>query len=564
MIPGTVKGLNQQGRAIYDLTLKLMEITSITDTTGVTEIGDFIYNYLQELKYFQEHPDYLRIVPLPDDKLKRKSIIAFVKGKKGNSPDTVVYLSHMDTVGIDDYGELKEWSCEPEKLMDCLVKQGLEGVPGEDLKSGNWLFGRGTADMKTGIAVELILLKEFSEKVTDLKGNILLVITVNEEGDSRGMLTVANSLVEFARKEELNLLGGINTDYTTECSDQQIEPDSINKRYIYTGSLGKAVQAVYIVGRPSHVGQVFQGFDVNLFLSNLTLRIGNNVDLADRFKGMITNPPVSLKQMDLKKDYNAQLPYEGFAYYNFMNFKKTTKELISLFKREVEVSLKEAFDKVNREHRKYCQLIGEEGNYLLCKPRVYTYSELMDIVRQKIADELIDEILEKRLTKSQKESRDLRVHSLELVRTLWELSGKEGPAAVVFLVPPYYPPQNPETGEQRFTNFFQELSKGINKIKNIHGYKIGIYPFFPYLSDASFCSYQEGKYSEKNLVENMPCWGKGWQIDINGIRQLNLPVANIGVYGKDAHKAMERVEVTYSMQTLPQIIKQITVELMDN
>jgi arginine utilization protein RocB len=102
MIPIAVEKLNQRGKEIYDLTLELMGIKSITGTGGVTEIGDFIYNYLQGWKYFQEHPEYLQLIPLPGDGLNRKNIMAFVKGEKGASPDTVVYLSHMDTVGIDD------------------------------------------------------------------------------------------------------------------------------------------------------------------------------------------------------------------------------------------------------------------------------------------------------------------------------------------------------------------------------------------------------------------------------------------------------------------------------
>jgi arginine utilization protein RocB len=82
--------------------------------------------------------------------------------------------------------------------------------------------------------------------------------------------------------------------------------------------------------------------------------------------------------------------------------------------------------------------------------------------------------------------------------------------------------------------------------------------FFPFLSDASYAAFQGTQEDEDTLKENMPYWGKGWKIDIDAVRELNLPVIDVGVHGKGAHKYLERVHIPYTMKVLPELIKKIT------
>jgi len=60
----------------------------------------------------------------------------------------------------------------------------------------------------------------------------------------------------------------------------------------------------------------------------------------------------------------------------------------------------------------------------------------------------------------------------------------------------------------------------------------------------------------------MPGWGKKYTLDIEDIRELILPVVNIGPYGKDAHKYTERVYMPYSFETVPRITYESIISLL--
>ena len=545
--------LINRGKKILDLTEKLINIESVSNTEGVIEIGNFLHDRLEEWSYYQKHPDHLLKLPLRNDPMNRFNLAALVKGDN-DCEKTVVYISHMDTVDIGEYRELKNLATQPYKLMEKLKSRNIDNEIKEELNSGEWLFGRGSADMKSGVAIELELLKEFSENTEDLEGNILVIITVNEEADSLGMLNIAKPLVELAKKENLKYIGGINTDYTTDETG-----NSPANRYVYRGTLGKIVPALYVIGKGSHVGDVFGGFDVNLLMSELTSRIDNNMELADKLNNRITDPPISLKQGDLKEEYNGQLPYEGFAYYNFLNFNRGPAEILNIFKEEVEDSIRSTLDWINGNFRVYKSYHTKQELELNLDIKCYTYQELLEIVKEKFIEEKVEAEIENVLSRVDEEGiKDLRIHSLEIIKRMWELSELEGPAAVVFLVPPFYPPQNPEIDDDKFEKFNNIAEETINNHEINNDYNMIVKDFFPFLSDASYAAFQGTQEDENTLKANMPYWGKGWKIDIDAVRKLNLPVVDVGVHGKGAHKYLERVHIPYTMKVLPELIKKIT------
>jgi len=548
------KGIDliNRGKNILDLTEKLINIQSVSNTEGVKKIGNFLHDRIEEWSYYQKHPDHLLKLPLRNDPMNRFNLAALVKGDN-DSKNTVVYISHMDTVDIGEYRDLKNLATQPYKLMEKLKSRNIDSDIKEELNSGEWLFGRGSADMKSGVAIELELLKEFSENTEDLEGNILVIITVNEEADSLGMLNIAKPLVELAKKENLKYIGGINTDYTTD----EIGNNPAN-RYVYRGTLGKIVPALYVVGKGSHVGDVYGGFDVNLLMSELTSRIDNNMELADKLNNRITDPPVSLKQGDLKEEYNGQLPYEGFAYYNFLNFNRGPAEILDVFREEVDDSIRSTLDWINGNFRVYKSYHTDQDLELNLDIKCYTYQELLDIVKDKFIEEKVEAEIENVLSQVDEEGiKDLRIHSLEIIKRMWELSELEGPAAIIFLVPPFYPPQNPEIDDEKFEKF-NNIAQETIKNHETNGYNIIVKDFFPFLSDASYAAFQGTQEDEDTLKENMPYWGKGWKIDIDAVRELNLPVVDVGVHGKGAHKYLERVHIPYTMKVLPELIKKIT------
>ncbi|WP_253286314.1 hypothetical protein [Streptococcus lutetiensis] len=70
--------------------------------------------------------------------MKRKNNFALLK--KSGTTKTVILHSHMDTVGIEDYGPLKTIANDPDTLIDFLKDYDNDPVVQEHAKSDDWLF----------------------------------------------------------------------------------------------------------------------------------------------------------------------------------------------------------------------------------------------------------------------------------------------------------------------------------------------------------------------------------------------------------------------------------------
>src|SRR5690606_4443571 len=110
----------------------------------------FILTWLGELDYFKANPELFGKYQLHNDPLDRSIIWGL---RKGRGPDTVILLHHHDVVDSFDYGVLKELAYRPEELIGQISQADINQDTKQDLDSGNWIFGRGTADMKAGAAI---------------------------------------------------------------------------------------------------------------------------------------------------------------------------------------------------------------------------------------------------------------------------------------------------------------------------------------------------------------------------------------------------------------------------
>ncbi len=85
---------------IKEILLKLVSIPSISETEGEVVIEEEIYDLLNQITYFQQHPEYLNRHAIENDKYGRCVISAFVRGQ-GDS--TVIVFGHHDIVDFDGY-----------------------------------------------------------------------------------------------------------------------------------------------------------------------------------------------------------------------------------------------------------------------------------------------------------------------------------------------------------------------------------------------------------------------------------------------------------------------------
>ncbi|MFP3821459.1 peptidase M20, partial [Bacillus sp. SIMBA_008] len=113
--------------------------------------------------YFQENPSHVWEQAIPEDPYGRKNIFAFIEGN-GESLNTVIYHAHLDTVGIEDFGPLKDIAFDSDRLAEYFSNYEFDRDVQRDARSGEWMFGRGSVDMQSGIAVHLANLLHFSER----------------------------------------------------------------------------------------------------------------------------------------------------------------------------------------------------------------------------------------------------------------------------------------------------------------------------------------------------------------------------------------------------------------
>jgi len=98
--------------------------------------------------------------------------------RRGDSAPLLCFAGHTDVVPP---GNTDDWHTDP---FEPTLKDGL-------------LYGRGTADMKSGLAAMIVALEEFLAEHPDHRGSLSLLITSDEEGRARdGTLKVMEVLNE--------------------------------------------------------------------------------------------------------------------------------------------------------------------------------------------------------------------------------------------------------------------------------------------------------------------------------------------------------------------------------
>ena len=280
-------------KRIEEIAIELTNELSVVETPGELDSVNKIFEIFSKMPYYRENPEDLFFVET-GDKLGRKSVVAVLRGKKGISKKTVVMIGHTDTVGISDYGNLQEYANRPYELMEKLKEVTLSEEVTRDLNSGEYLFGRGLFDMKTGDAIIMALMEEIASDIENFEGNLIFAGVCDEEGNSGGMLSVVPKLVEMQEKEGLEYLALLDTDYMTS----EFEGDE--NKYVYIGTVGKLMPSFYVVGKETHVGESFKGIDPNQIASHITSRINLNPEFCDVAEGEVSLPPITLHQRDLK------------------------------------------------------------------------------------------------------------------------------------------------------------------------------------------------------------------------------------------------------------------------
>jgi len=304
---------------VRDYTVRLVRISSVSPGAGERTVAEEALRILHEDGLGEAYAAS-GLDPLPGDLYDRANAFAFLRGA---SPRTVVMLGHIDTVGTIDYGPLEPWALDPLALAErqaelAALMPELRAVL--EAHPGDVMLGRGVADMKSGVAVNLAVMRALARQARDgtLPLSVVCLATPDEENESAGVLQAVRFLLRLREEHGLDYLGAINTD--------TILPRSMGdpQRYIYTGTVGKLLPSFLVIGREAHAGVPFEGLDANLLAAELIRDLGMNVELCDVVRGQATPPPVTLHAADLKTHYDVQLAFAASFYLNVLDIRDRT------------------------------------------------------------------------------------------------------------------------------------------------------------------------------------------------------------------------------------------------
>ena len=530
---------------LEQLLLELVGQNSISGTKNEQAMAELVQQLLGTIPYFIQQPHNLFIRPL-NDKLGRSFVAALLD--KGKIKETLIFVGHLDTVDIEDYGPLRPLALKPHEYLPAAITGFFSGDAATDAATGEWLFGRGVMDMKCGVAMQMALLEQLAAD-QGFNGNILLLTVPDEETNSAGALAAVKFANELLGERQLTPLAVVN------CEPNFASYPGDDNRYVYLGTVGKLLPGFYFVGKETHVGESLSGLNPDFIAAEFLRRIEVNTEFSDYDGAEMTLPPICLKFKDLKELYSVQTPIAAAMYYNLQTFNTTPETAIEKFRIVAKSALEAACVRVLEQAAIYKARTKLPVKELHFKPQVLTYHEFCEVVAQgdpKRVELIVNDCIEKYVRLPEVDERELNIR---IISALYESCPLREPMVIIFFAPPYYPHVSLKTNtafEKHLLHCAEQLTE---RAKTEYGETVLKQRYFQGLSDLSYFAVQDADAVIAGLAPNMPSWGRTYSVPIEEIRKLNLPVINFGPHGRDPHKATERLHKKYSFQTAPVLLR---------
>jgi arginine utilization protein RocB len=316
--------------------------------------------------------------------------------------------------------------------------------------------------------------------------------------------------------------------------------------YVYSGSIGKVLAGFYCSGVETHVGEPFSGLNANLMVSELNRLLELNERYSEIVDDEVTPPPMNLMQKDLKEEYSVQIPHEAVSLFNILTMKRSMLELHDML-------LKTAEEAANNIERFYDEKASRYSQSVTYTPASYqvtvmSYDDLLEYAVKKVGEAEVNRHIH--YLKANRGALDDRHFTNKIVSGLSGLCKELAPLIVVFYSPPFYP-----SVSSKEDDFIQGILSEVQSFaKDQFQISLKNQQYFAGLSDLSFLQIRESEESIRELTANMPIYGDHYQLPLEEIKALNIPVLNVGPLGKDPHKWTERLHLPYSFETCPKLL----------
>lgn len=542
---------------ILEILKTLVAMKSVTCSETEQEPAKWFADFFREMPYFKEHPELTGLYEIPQDPYGRKIPYALLLGKK---KDTVVFSGHFDVVSTEEYGKAEAWAYEPgQKLEEMLAQMPLDDATRADLESGEWIWGRGVADMKGGLALHAALFEEYAKQAAEgaLEGSILFMPVCDEESYSTGMRKGISIIKEMKEKYDLDYKLLIDPEPTNEVDGAQV---------MSLGSVGKVMPAIIVQGKKGHAGHCYEGFSALGIISDIYQRTNGSLQFSDVYEDEATVPPTWANMRDMKKGYDVSIPHRAYGYFTVLTFDSTPESTIDKLRRICTDAFENQVRKLDGEYQEYKKINkAERKEKIYYEPCVMTFGELCDTLREKDK-----EGFETFYVKAYKEAID-KVNSgesnfpsvtIDVMEAVLDYSDLQQPLVLLGFAPPYYPPVHSDQikGKEGFGSkaykFISELSE------KEFGQKMTYEHYFMGISDLSYgaitAPFDYVKYSA-----NTPLWGNAYNLDFDAIEYCGMPGVIYGPIGKNYHEYKERVNRHSLTEVMPKTTKALVKFMWD-
>lgn len=525
---------------------------SISGTIAENLAADKIYQILSEIPYFLNNPQNLTKIDVENDVYNRYFVSALFCGKR-QSKKTVIIAGHLDVVGVDDFGHLKHLAFNVDEYTKRVHEFDLDKDTRADLQSGEWIFGRGTCDMKHGLALGIELLRDLSVR-DDFVGNLLFLAVPGEETNSEGMLEAVNQLVELQNQgyEFVALL--MPEPYI-------VNPKDYSTRYVHIGSCGKLNAIFFFAGKQAHVLDPFNGVNSTAMASEVNRLLELNTDFCDKTQNKVSPPPLCLKQRDLTELYSVTLPLYSTACYNFLTMKREPDELLAKLKNLGQRAFENLLVKTKRKARNFEKLADVKLVDPGVKPLTLTYKELYDRVKLSMGKEL-DIFLKEKIEEWHYLKFDNQTIAFNLMRETYEKYLDKVPMVVIGFAPPYYPHRFTDNSTEHGRKLLEAVDDMIAYAKEKHGEKFEKDDYFTGLSDLSYTGFADST-GTKEMFQNLLGLGSNYIFPVEQLKKLDIPGIILGGFGKDLHKYTERLNMPFTFNILPDLYEHMIYKLLN-
>ncbi len=431
------------------------------------------------------------------------------------SKGTVILTGHYDVVDTADFGSLENLAFSPLEYTEALKRLSPGKEAEQDLKSGDYLFGRGVMDMKCGLAVEMALLAEASSSPSALGVNLLFLAVPDEEVGSAGMRAAVPMLSRLQDDKGLNFLGALLTEPGNAGAPGE------EGEFIFLGAVGKLMPFFYCVGKGSP-GELFRGFNASLWRPTYCCLWGEPRP-SERSKGRPRLPCLSFHEGypgRLFRDTSRQ----GCGFFQPADPGEDSGGSHPRDEKDSRRGLQRSVDQI----RTSASEMGEDFDGR--EPEVLTFEEFASRTAAAVGGDVKGRIRD--LVDAMDPTLDDRQRSLELVSEMLSWAPTSTPMIITGFLPPYYPHRMNRGESEGDLRAIRVAEKVIEAAKSRFGIDIRAREYFAGICDLSYMGFRGSSFDVLCMASNTPGWGSVYRLALKELLGLDIPVLTWALPGR--------------------------------